>query len=75
LNDSPRPIDCHIKHRVYEPVSGLRDVNSSFSLLHSSFPHCVAGEYELSGQEQPALELSGIRAGGFGYAQNAEHGG
>jgi S1-C subfamily serine protease len=35
----------------------------------------VAGGCELRGEEQPALELSGIGAGGFGQAQSAQHGG
>ena len=40
---------------------------SSFILLHSSFPRGVAGECELRGQEQSAVELPGIRAGCFGH--------
>jgi hypothetical protein len=47
---------------------------SSFILLHSSFPFIVAGECELRGQEQPAVELPGIGAGGFGQAQSAGDG-
>jgi len=46
--------------------------NSSFILLHSSFPLVVAGECELRGQEQPALELPGIRAGCGRQAQSAQ---
>ena len=34
----------------------------------------VAGECELRGQEQPAVELPGIGAGGFGQAQSAGDG-
>ncbi len=34
----------------------------------------IAGECELRGQEQPAVELPGIRAGGFSQAQSAGHG-
>ena len=34
----------------------------------------VAGECELRGQEQPAVELLGIGAGGFGKTQGAGDG-
>src|ERR1017187_1127093 len=34
--------------------------NSAFILLPSSFPLVAAGECELCGEEQPALELPGI---------------
>ena len=48
---------------------------SSFILLHSSFPVVVAGECEMRGQEQPAVELPGISAGRGCQAQSPEHGG
>ena len=47
--------------------------NSSFILLHSSFPRRVAGECELRGQEQFAVELPGIGARRFRQAQSAKH--